>query len=136
MKITLRQLKLLGACTSQVELFKEIFGTEVILTEEIVKKHGAKFDITWLANKMLTDEKFDDYEAKRNTLDDDYDAKCKPPYDDYYAKRNTLDDRGQVLLRHPAVHAHARERHRGDEKSRGDRSGGINQKDAREHDAV
>ena len=80
MKITLRQLKLLGACTSQVELFKEIFGTEVILTEEIVKKHGAKFDITWLANKMLTDEKFDDYEAKCNTL-----------YANYEAKRNTLD---------------------------------------------
>ena len=91
MKITLRQLKKLGVCTKQVELFKELFGTEVVLTEEVVKAHGAKFDVDWLAENVLSREKYADYAAKRALLDADYEAKLAPLDADYAAKLAPLD---------------------------------------------
>jgi hypothetical protein len=90
MKITLRQLKLLGACTSQINLFKEIFGTEIEITEDIVNKHGAKFDTDWLAKNVLPSEKYADYRAKRAPLYADYKAKCDLLYADYKAKCDLL----------------------------------------------
>ena len=90
MKIILRQLKKLGVCTKQMELFKELFGTEVVLTEEVVKAHGAKFDVDWLAENVLSREKYADYEAKRAPLYADYRAKLAPLYADYEAKHALL----------------------------------------------
>jgi len=101
MKITLRQLKKLGACTGQVNLFKELFGESVTLTEGVVKEHGAKFDTDWLAGEVLTPEQCCAYQAKCAPLDADYQAKraplyttyrakCAPLYADYEAKRDPL----------------------------------------------
>ena len=91
MKITLKQLRLLGACKPQVELFKETFGTEVELTEANAIRYGALFDIDWIASKVLQGDKLDDYGAKCAPLWADYRAKCAPLDADYWAKRATLD---------------------------------------------
>ena len=100
MKITLKQLRLLGACKPQVELFKATFGTEVELTEANAVRYGALFDINWIARKILQGDKlvdyeakraplWADYEAKRAPLLADYEAKCAPLFADYEAKRAT-----------------------------------------------
>ena len=91
MKITLKQLRLIGACEPQVELFKEIFGTEAELTVENALRYGALFDIDWIASKVLQGDKLDDYRAKRATLDADYESKRAPLYADYRAKCAPLD---------------------------------------------
>ena len=90
MKITLRRLKKLEACTQQGVLFKELFGESVTLTEDVVKEHGAKFDINWLAEKVLTPEQYADYQAKCAALYADYQAKRAPLWADYEAKRAPL----------------------------------------------
>ena len=90
MQITLRQLRLLGACEPQVELFKETFGTEVELTEANAVRYGALFDIDWIASKVLQGDKLDDYGAKCATLLADYEAKCDALTADYEAKRAPL----------------------------------------------
>ena len=102
MKITLKQLRLLGACKPQVELFKETFGTEVELTEANAIRYGALFDIDWIAGKVLKGGEladyeakcaplWADYEAKRATLDAGYEAKRATLWADYRAKRAPLD---------------------------------------------
>ena len=92
MKITLRQLKLLGACIKQVELFKETFGDEVEITEAVVKEHGAKFNVAWLANNVLTPIQLADYEAKHAPIRADYEAKHAPLLADYRTKHVMLSD--------------------------------------------
>ena len=87
----LKQLRLIGACAPQVELFKKTFGTEVELTVENALRYGALFDIEWIANKVLKGDKLADYEAKRAPLDADYRAKRAPLDADYRAKRDALD---------------------------------------------
>jgi hypothetical protein len=90
MKITLKQLRLIGACEPQVELFKATFGTEVELTEANAVQYGALFDIDWLASELLKGDKLADYRAKRDALYADYEAKRDPLDADYRAKRGTL----------------------------------------------
>ena len=52
-KITYQQLQDLNACSKQLQLFKELFGDSVELTESVVLEHGHKFDIEWFAFKIL-----------------------------------------------------------------------------------
>ena len=89
MKITLKQLRLLGACKPQVELFKATFGTEVELTEANAVRYGALFDINWIARKILQGDKLSDYDAKLAPLDADYSAKRDALVADCKAKRAT-----------------------------------------------
>ena len=91
MKITLRQLRLLGACEPQVELFKATFGTEVELTEANAIRYGALFDINWIAGKVLKGGELADYDAKCAPLYADYRVKLAPLTADYWAKCATLD---------------------------------------------
>ena len=91
MKITLRQLKKLGACDGQVNLFKETFGDEVEITEAVVKEHGAKFNSDWLADKVLTPAQLADYAVEHAPLDADYEAKRASIWADYEAKLAPLD---------------------------------------------
>jgi hypothetical protein len=91
MTIALKQLRLLGACSGQVELFKARFGTYVEITEELILEHGKDFDLSWLARKLFTSEQYADYEAKRDALWADYKAKCDALYADYRAKCAPLD---------------------------------------------
>ena len=54
MKITLAQLKKLGACEDQVALFRNNFGEEVEATEALCVKHAQKFNWNWAANNLLS----------------------------------------------------------------------------------
>ena len=86
MKITLKQLKKLGACADQTKLFKEIFGDSVEITEDVIREHGAKFDVNWLAGHVLSPTHLAAYQAKLAPLWADYQAKCAPLDDEYKAK--------------------------------------------------
>ena len=91
MKITLKQLRLLGACTGQVALFKATFGAKVEITEAVCKEHGSKFDTDWLAAKLFSRELYKEYLAKCAPLDAEYQAKCAQLWEEYLAKRAPLD---------------------------------------------
>jgi len=61
-KITLRQLKLAGACNSQVELFRATFGNSVEVTLATCLEHAQKFDWTWAARHILSPAAWAEYE--------------------------------------------------------------------------
>lgn len=62
MIITLRQLKLLGACKEQVQKFKDTFGPEVKVTEALCIKHAKDFDWNWAAFFLLPKDDLKTYE--------------------------------------------------------------------------
>ena len=68
MKITLKDLRRMGACLEQVKLFKSLFGGEVEMTRENVLQYGAQFDLTWLASKIMSEAQYADYVSKRAPL--------------------------------------------------------------------
>ena len=76
MKITLRDLRRMGACSEQVSLFKCLFGEEVEMTREKVLQYGVQFDLSWLASKIMSEALFADYKSKRAPLLADYESKC------------------------------------------------------------
>ena len=90
MKITLKDLRRMGACLEQVKLFKSLFGTEVELTREAVVQYGAQFDLNWIAPKIMSEAQYADYVSKRAPLDADYESKRAPLYADYVGKRDAL----------------------------------------------
>ena len=101
MKITLKDLRRMGACSGQVELYKSLFGTEVELTREAVVQYGAQFDLNWIAFKIMSEAQYADYVSKRvpldadylskrDALDADYKSKRAPLYADYKSKRDAL----------------------------------------------
>ena len=101
MKITLKDLRRMGACSGQVELYKSLFGTEVELTREAVVQYGAQFDLNWIAPKIMSEAQYADYlskhapleadyESKRDALDADYVSKRAPLYADYVSKHAPL----------------------------------------------
>ena len=91
MKITLHELLILNACDEQLNLFKALFGESVELTEEIMRKHGAMFDVDWLATRILSPQQRADYEPKFKLLDAEYWAKRAPTDAEYDAQRALLN---------------------------------------------
>ena len=91
MKITLKDLRRMGACSGQVELYKSLFGTEVELTLEAVVQYGAQFDLNWIAPKIMSEVQYADYVSKRAPLNADYVSKRAPLYADYESKRAPLN---------------------------------------------
>ena len=53
MTITLKQLRLKGACWEQADLFKGAFGGEVEVTMDNAVQYADKFDWTWAAEHLL-----------------------------------------------------------------------------------
>src|SRR5208282_4293220 len=92
MHLTYRKLKLAGACSQQLERFRELFPNGVDVTAAVCASVAKEFDWDWAARNLLTSRLWDDYEAKRAPLRDDYEAKRKraPLWDDYEAKRAPL----------------------------------------------
>ena len=78
--VSLRKLKLLGACTQQLKLFRELFGDRCTVSVDLCVSHAAQFDWNWAAQHLLTQER-----------DIDYRAKCAPLYTDWQAARDALD---------------------------------------------
>jgi hypothetical protein len=62
MTITLKQLRKMAACDSQVELFKQTFGESVELTRKLVLAHACKFDLHWFAYNYLKGKKLEAYD--------------------------------------------------------------------------
>ena len=90
MKITLKDLRRMGACSGQVELYKSLFGGEVEMTRENVLQYGAQFDLSWLAPKTMSEAQYADYESKRAPLDADYESNRASLYADYESNRASL----------------------------------------------
>ena len=112
--ITVEMLQAHGACTSQVKLFRELFGETVDVTVEVCVLHAIEFYLGWAASNLFPASIMADYEAKiapirddyrakrkiirddndakRKIIDDDYDAKIAPIRADYRAKRKPIDD--------------------------------------------
>ena len=90
MKITLKDLRRMGACSEQVSLFKCLFGGEVEMTREKVLQSGAQFDLSWLASKIMSEAQYADYESKCDALFADYNSKCDALDADYESKRAPL----------------------------------------------
>ncbi len=51
--ITLNWLVEQRACQDQRAMFQKLFGTRVRVTEELLRKHGRKFQLDWLVYTML-----------------------------------------------------------------------------------
>lgn len=60
--ITYAQLKKLGACQDQLEIFKSKFGDSVKLTLKLVKANSSTFDFEWAAKSLLTSSAYAEYE--------------------------------------------------------------------------
>ena len=81
--VTLVWLTAMGACPDQRRLFSKTFGPRVRVTEELILKHGQKFQMDWLINKLCTDiggivydngisELYAQYLADRSKSDDSF----------------------------------------------------------------
>ena len=86
----LKDLRQSGACSAQVALFKATFGESVTLTEELVREHGPKFDLNWVARHLFSDAGRAKYEAKRAAIYAEYEAKRDPIYAEWRAKLAAL----------------------------------------------
>ena len=61
-KLTLETLTAAHACTSQVDLFRSLFGAETEVTLEICLAHASEFEWSWAATCLLTAEARPEYE--------------------------------------------------------------------------
>ena len=52
--ITAKQLRDLGACKEQYVLFRETFGERAACTEANIVKAMGRFEINWIAEKLLS----------------------------------------------------------------------------------
>ena len=61
-KLTSRKLKLLGACSSQIALFKELGRDTKEITLALCVKHASQFDWNWAAKHLLSPPALAEYE--------------------------------------------------------------------------
>ena len=90
MNITLKDLRRMGACEGQVDLYKQLFGESVKLTRANILRYGTRFELGWIVDKIMTKEQCADYESKRVALDADYLSKRHALYADYESKRDAV----------------------------------------------
>lgn len=81
--ITLRQLRLLGACKAQRDLFEQLFGKRVEVTVERAIEHAADFDVAWLASNTLTAAARAEYDRVRTAARAEYDRATAPAWAEY-----------------------------------------------------
>lgn len=58
--ITAAWLVINSACEKQVEEFRKMFGKKAVITPEVMRKYAHRFDLAWLASRVLNSE---DYET-------------------------------------------------------------------------
>jgi hypothetical protein len=83
MTITVKQLRMMKACDSQVELFKQTFGESVELTRELVLAHASKFDLHWFACDYLKGNKLEAYQKARASALEAYYREIASVWDAY-----------------------------------------------------
>jgi hypothetical protein len=86
--ITLAQLKKLGACTEQLQLFKKMFGDKVCVTEALAAELAQQFDFVWAANNLLDASALAEYNKMRDLSWAEY----VKVYDLAWAKYNKVYD--------------------------------------------
>jgi cell division septum initiation protein DivIVA len=60
--ITSRKLRLAGACSEQIALFKALGGDKKKITAKLCAAHASQFDWNWAAQQLLSPEKHAEYE--------------------------------------------------------------------------
>ena len=76
--VPLRELKLLGACTRQVELFHQLFGDRCTVSVDLCVAHAAQFDWSWAAQKLLSAPAYRAYDEAYATARKAYDEAIAP----------------------------------------------------------
>ncbi len=83
MKLTLQRLVELDACEEQREIFAEMFGTEVEVTEELCAKVANTFDWNWAVKNLLDAAAHAEYERTVNSAYAEYTRAIKSAYVEY-----------------------------------------------------
>ena len=60
--MTSRKLRLAGACSEQIALFKALGGDKKKITAKLCAAHASQFDWNWAARYLLSPEKHAEYE--------------------------------------------------------------------------
>ena len=79
MRIELKTLKELGACSEQVELFEKLFGDSVEVTEELCLKHAGDFNWNF-ARQLLSGPAWAEYDKVCGLARAEYDKVCGPAW--------------------------------------------------------
>ena len=97
--LSIRKLKLLGACEEQVKLFQELFGDSVEVTPELCATYAGQFDWDWAAQRLLSataNKAFDEAVASANKARDEAVAPANKAYDEAVAPANKARDEAVV----------------------------------------
>src|SRR6266567_2185200 len=78
MHITLKQLKRLGACETELLRFRAYFGDSVALTRDVCVGHARDFSFSWAAAHLLSASGCAAYQEKRDTIDAAYREQMNP----------------------------------------------------------
>ena len=89
MRITLAQLRALGACDgAQIARFRQDFGDQVELTESVCVAHAYGYDWQWAAENLLSPlarQAYDDAVAAARQAYDDAKAQAKRDFEEAVA---------------------------------------------------
>ena len=99
MKLTAQMLRDKKACGEQVELFVELFGESVSVTQKRCAAHANEFDWEWAAEKLLPkpawaefdkvrDAAWAEFDKVRDVAWAEYDKVCNAAWAEYYKVRD------------------------------------------------
>ena len=81
--LTLDQLIQAKACQEQVNLFKELFGSEVKVTVRKAQSVASKFDWNFAAAHLLSSSGYTEYDKVRAPALSEYKKVCAPAWAEY-----------------------------------------------------
>ena len=96
-----------GVCLEQVELFQELFGKSVIVTEKRAISVADKFDWSCGARRLLSKTAWDEYMRIRKPAWDEYGRIQKTAWDEYdRTQKNAYDE--YMRIQKPTLVAYGR----------------------------
>lgn len=93
-KITTTQLEEAGACEEEVNEFRDRFGEEVDVTEELCIQNANAFSWSWAGTYLLTEDAYRVYSTAVDEAQQLHDATTKDTYDAWLA---VSDEAGKVM---------------------------------------
>jgi hypothetical protein len=78
-----------GACTQQVNLFRELFGESVTVTERRAVSVAGRFDLPWAASRLLSQTAWGEYQKTNTTAWYDCQRAIQTAWDRSYKTRQT-----------------------------------------------
>ena len=88
MKLTAQMLRDKKACGEQVELFVELFGESVSVTQKRCAAHANEFDWEWAAEKLLPKPAWAEFDKVRDAAWAEYYKVCNAARAEYYKVRD------------------------------------------------